>query len=249
MSCSLPQEILDIIVDHLQNEPITLRACCLVSNSWVSRTRRHLFARIKFDSVGSVKSWLEAFPDTSNSPAHYTRALQLFDYQAVKDAISDTCFWIQSFNRIAKLHVKFFSMDDGGFSLTQLYGLSSTLKSLTLFYPGLPHSQTLHFICSFPLLEDISVYSYSYPNDDAYAWDVPPTSPNLTGFLNLNSNVNHIARGLLSLPGGLRFSKIAVSCPIGDSGSREELVSMCSGTLEYLVIEHYPRMLSPGSRD
>ncbi|KAF9780754.1 hypothetical protein BJ322DRAFT_1011601 [Thelephora terrestris] len=43
MSCFLPPEILDIIVDLLQNEPKTLKACCLVSKAWIYRSRRHLF--------------------------------------------------------------------------------------------------------------------------------------------------------------------------------------------------------------
>ncbi|KAF9780760.1 hypothetical protein BJ322DRAFT_1163492 [Thelephora terrestris] len=43
MSCFLPPEILDIIVDLLQNEPKTLKACCLVSKAWIYWARRHLF--------------------------------------------------------------------------------------------------------------------------------------------------------------------------------------------------------------
>ncbi|KAF9642961.1 hypothetical protein BDM02DRAFT_3104213, partial [Thelephora ganbajun] len=44
----LPPEILDYIVDFLYNEPETLKQCCLVSKSWVPRTRKHLFADINF---------------------------------------------------------------------------------------------------------------------------------------------------------------------------------------------------------
>ncbi|KAF9645264.1 hypothetical protein BDM02DRAFT_3073690, partial [Thelephora ganbajun] len=44
----LPPEILDYIVDLLHDEPETLKQCCLVSKSWVSRTRKHLFANVEF---------------------------------------------------------------------------------------------------------------------------------------------------------------------------------------------------------
>jgi hypothetical protein len=42
----LPAELLDNIVDHLHDTEDALRSCCLVSKSWIPRTRRHLFARI-----------------------------------------------------------------------------------------------------------------------------------------------------------------------------------------------------------
>ena len=48
MSCTLPPEILDLIIDHLHDEPATLKTCCVVSKSWVPRTRKHLFALVEF---------------------------------------------------------------------------------------------------------------------------------------------------------------------------------------------------------
>ncbi|KAF9647951.1 hypothetical protein BDM02DRAFT_3065508, partial [Thelephora ganbajun] len=48
MSSSLPQEILDLIIDHLRDEPDMLKICCIVSKPWVQRTRKHLFVHIKF---------------------------------------------------------------------------------------------------------------------------------------------------------------------------------------------------------
>jgi len=73
---SLPPEILDLTVDHLHDEPIALKACCLVSKSWVPRTREHLFARVEFRGTElPVERWKKNFPDPSNSPVHHTRTL------------------------------------------------------------------------------------------------------------------------------------------------------------------------------
>ncbi|KAF9644814.1 hypothetical protein BDM02DRAFT_3067122, partial [Thelephora ganbajun] len=44
----LPPEILDCIVDFLRDQPETLKQCCLVSKSWVSRARSHLFTNVEF---------------------------------------------------------------------------------------------------------------------------------------------------------------------------------------------------------
>ena len=49
MSPSLPPEILDHIVDHLRDDPDTLKSYCVTSKSWVLCTRRHLFAYIGFN--------------------------------------------------------------------------------------------------------------------------------------------------------------------------------------------------------
>ena len=186
MSLPLPPEILDLIVDHLHDEPTTLRACCLVSKSWIPRTRRHLFARVEFRSSRLFKLWMKAFPDSSNSPAHYTRSLDLAHFS---DATSP---------------------------------------------------QVLDFICSFPLLEDLTLLFSLYDdfNDDD-EWDVPPTAPKFTGSLYVDGSNRYIARKLLHLPSGLHFSKVTVLSDFGFIDVANELVSGCSGTLEFLVLELY----------
>ena len=245
MSSPLPPEILDHIIDHLHDEPTALKTCCLVSKSWIPRTRIHLFDRVEFQSLGSVKLWMEAFPDPSTSPAHYTSALALFNFETVNAAISEACSWVQSFNRIVEFQVEVSGRDSDLLSLTQLHRLSPLVESLILFYPSIPHPQALDFICSFPLLRDILVCSALYPKDNTYGWVPPQTSPKFTRSLYLTGNFRNITCGLLSLPGGLHFSKIKVSGPIETGDSREALVSICSGTLRSLFIEHYPGMLPP----
>ena len=69
MSCRLPPEVLDLIVDNLHNELRVLRTCCTVSESWVPRTRRHLFVCVEFRLLRSpIESWMKGFPDPSKSP-------------------------------------------------------------------------------------------------------------------------------------------------------------------------------------
>lgn len=48
MGCSLPPEILDLIIDNLHDEPTTLKTCSVVSKSWIQRARKHLFVDIEF---------------------------------------------------------------------------------------------------------------------------------------------------------------------------------------------------------
>ena len=79
MLVSLPPEILDLIVDNLRDDEATLESCCLVSKSWISRTRRHLFAHVEFESTECpIHLWMKTFQDPSNSPTCYTRRLDFF---------------------------------------------------------------------------------------------------------------------------------------------------------------------------
>ena len=242
MSLSLPPEILDLIVDHLHDEPTALRACCLVSKSWIPRTRIHLFDRVEFRLTGSyLESWMEAFPDPSNSPAHYVRILHLTHFKIVTVAISDALPWVHSFNNIVDLRVVTVGQHDYHVSFAQFRGISPTLKSLRLFYSFAPLSEVLDLICSFPLLEDLSLCSVQQPytKENADEWNDTSTSPKLTGSLLLSGSNRNITRKLLDLPGGLRFSKIRVFCAIGGSDLAKELVSVCSDTLESLCVEFY----------
>jgi hypothetical protein len=244
----LSSRVLDLIVDHLHDEPATLKMCCVVSKSWVPRTQRHLFAHVKFHSAGpSFESWMKAFPDPSNSPAHHTRNLQLSGSKVITVAITEGHPWLHSFNHLVDLLLSTFDRDDIGkddigeddrhISFTQLHGLSPTLKSLHIFSFLIPPPVVLDFICSFPLLEDLSLFSTQFPLlGDADEWDAPPTPPKFTGSLVLSDNDPRTTRKLLDLPGGLHFSKISVLCPPRDCGLAKELVSKCSSTLESLRV-------------
>ena len=79
------------------------------------------------------------------------------------------------------------------------------------------------------------------------SWDAPPTSPKFTGFLRLSRSGRDIIRKLLDLPGGLQFSKITASYPIGNRDLVNELVSMCSDTLESLCVDFDRGAFSIGS--
>ena len=129
---SSPVKIIDLIFHRVHDEPTTLRACCLVFKSWVPPTRRYLFARVDFRSFGSVKLWMTAFQNPSNSLSHYTRVLRLSNLETVNAAVSDVRSWVQSSNCIVELHVETL-----GRSITEFPSLDCTDRRLPL------HSSTL----------------------------------------------------------------------------------------------------------
>ena len=95
------------------------RNCCLVSESWVPRTRKHLFASIRFLTVKNLQSWKKAFPDPSTSPAHYTKTL-LTDCADV-----EVGSWIGGFSQVVHLELGSQRMDTNG----RIYLLSHSTDS------------------------------------------------------------------------------------------------------------------------
>ncbi|KAE9385179.1 hypothetical protein BT96DRAFT_841056 [Gymnopus androsaceus JB14] len=52
----LPQEILDLFIDHFADSPAELKALSLVAKSWLPRTRKHLFRRLYIAPLLSTSS-------------------------------------------------------------------------------------------------------------------------------------------------------------------------------------------------
>ena len=236
MPCTLPPEMLDIIIDHLHDEPTTLKVCCVVSKSWVPRTRKHIFARVEFDSNSRIDLWKKTFPDPSNSPAYHTRTLSV---GCVQNAAVDagTGSWIRAFRNVVDLRL---SHPDRS-SLVQFCGLWPTLRSLHLIYT---YSKVFNFVCSFPLLEDLEL-AVIFSESDADGWNTPLTSPRLTGTLDLRTprTTRSVVRRLLNLPGGLRFSRINAFFLGEDTKSVVDLVSRCSDTWKL-----FPSFVAPQVR-
>ena len=72
---SLPPEVTDYIIDLLHDEPDVLKQCCLVSKSWVSRSRKYRFHRVRFTTDADLKNWKGMFPDPVGSPGNLTHSL------------------------------------------------------------------------------------------------------------------------------------------------------------------------------
>lgn len=223
MPSFLPPEILDLIVDHLQDERTALKACCLVSKSWVPRAR-----------------------DPPNSPAHYTRHLVIFGLPAVAAAGTDMHAWINFFRHVVTLEVGTAGCGDGRVPLIQFRGLSPTLRSLSLCCTAVPPPEIFNIICSFPLFEDLTL-DHEDRQSVVDGWDIPSTSPKLIGSLELYGENCSFIRGLLGLPDGLRFSKIKMTRPTEDAKSAMDLVSKCSDTLEFLYFGYFPLSTFPST--
>ena len=238
MSCTLPPEIFDLVIDQLHDEPTTLKACCIVSKSWIPRTRRHLFAHVKFGAEKHLfASWMKTFPDPSKSPAHHTRSLTIHRFLTVVTTDTGVADCVRTFRNVVRLHFSGLIWASRSAPLVPFHGFSHTVRSLRLTNTSF---EVFNLVCSFPLLEDLALLSLC-PWSGTARWSPPSTSPKLTGSLKLSSigGIRFAIHRLLDFPDGLHFANIMVSCFSEDSESTVDLVSRCSGTLESLRIHSF----------
>ena len=243
----LPPEILDHTVDFLYTNPKALKECCLVSKSWIPRTRKHLFAKITFYTEWRLESWRRTFPDPSTSPGYYTKFLSIGCPYAVTAADAEPGGWIRGFSRATHLGVDndMIIADELTTFLIPFHGFSPSLTSLHVDFTSLPSSRTFDLILSFPLLEDLKVVAYFASIDNGDDPDGLPTlvqpssPPKFTGSLELymRGGAELIARRLCSLSNGIHFRKLVITWNHEqDISMTMALVERCSHTLESIQV-------------
>ena len=247
----LPPEILDSIVNHLHDNSNALKESCLVSKSWVPRTRKHLFAEIRLDTEADLTSWKEMFPDPSTSPAHHTETLHVGCLHVVTVTDAEASGWIRGFSHVVNLKLDALRayLEDAEIFLVPFHGLSPTVKSLHVYLTVLPPSRIFNLVLSFPLLEDLilvgndtSIQIHNGDGPDGFPTTIQLTNPPaLTGSLELQlgGRIGPIVPRLLSLPGGIRFRSLTLTlCREEDHSLVNALLEGCSYTLESLNISH-----------
>ena len=238
----LPPEILDYIIDLLDDGLETLGECCLVSKSWVPRTRKHLFAEVWFQSAAKLWLWKKTFPDHASSPAYHTHTLFVGCPGDVTVADAEQGGWIRSFSRVVEL-VVYSSRGKPHppeVSLIPFHGFSPVLKCLDVYSSTLSTSETFALISSLPLLEDLTLSTCVDEDDPNFSVPLTvfkPTSPALAVDLSPSKTLERTARKLLGSPNGLHFRTIVLSFSHGvDIQWITALVVGCSRTLESLTI-------------
>jgi hypothetical protein len=247
MSDLLPAEMLDHVADHLHDKPETLKQCCLVSKSWIPRTRKHLFADIKFYTAEKLQSWKATFPDSSTSPARYTKNLFVGCPEVVTAADAEGGGWITCFCCVVSLRLSTPMLGTGPpSSLVPFHGFSPALKSLNVGFTVVPLPQIFNLVLSFPLLEDLTVvvsHDLTIDDGDGSDWLLttaqPSNPPMFTGSLELllNGGMESAACKFLSLPSGIHFRKLSLPWVCEeDRLVIMALVEGCAHTLESLNI-------------
>ena len=251
MPQNVPPEICDLIIDHLHDDPDTLRACSLVSKTWIHRSREHLFNEIEFQDKSQPLLWKTYFPKPSNSPAHHAKFLS-FGSKTIKAYVS----FIESFTNLTYLQVWVDGPAGREPGLNVSCNLLPTLTTLCVRFNVIKSSQLFALVGSFPSIKDLVVSGLRITdNEDNF---LPSALPELTGILVLDCENNDITGLLLRLPtSALCFRKIVwgIDYLRDEDGVQRmiDLIERCSDTLGYIDFNYhcrYGRESRPfGSRD
>lgn len=232
---SLPQEMIDHIIDFLHDDSVTLNRCCLVSRSWIKPTRTHIFNYVCF--TRDLSQWKKNFPDLANSPAEYTRTLCFLQTECVTESDLN---WIGSFKKVLRLeaHTQTSgeSREPGSQGFPPFHSLLPAVRSLSVGWKVLRSQEVLDFICSFSHLEDLHVTSAGRIDDEDVAIS---RSPLLNGTFVLDTITADVAHQLSKLHGGCRFRRIVQKggfISMRQFNEMRDLVERCSSTLEYIYI-------------
>ena len=123
-----------------------------------------------------------------DSPAHHTQTLSVWHPQLITALDVDV---ILSFCNVESLDVITSGWRDGWTPLAPSHRLSPVFRSLYLSFVSLPNSEIFDLICSFSLLEDVTLVSLGYRHRDKQ-WDAPPTSPRLNRSLKIDTALEGI---------------------------------------------------------
>lgn len=129
---SLPQELVDYVIDFLYDDPVSLSSCSLVSRAWVDESRCHLWHKITFTAITSpliARPSLDEFVSCLSGPP------------SVNHGHRHPGHFIQHFSLKKDKVLKFAKVDIA--LLFSVLASLPTLKSLSLIY--------IRFILSQPI--------------------------------------------------------------------------------------------------
>jgi len=161
---SLPQNVIDNIIDHLHDRPMCLQTCSLVAKSWRVRSQSHLFRRVRW-TIETVLGWCKHISPRSDGPAAHVTGLVVAALLERK-RLGPIKNYFTSFRNVTSLTLQDLDFDDPLFNPNTVpvyFGhLKPGLTSLTLIHASGSCGRLLSFASFFPHLEHITI---SCPDD------------------------------------------------------------------------------------
>ncbi|KAF8060137.1 hypothetical protein FPV67DRAFT_332967 [Lyophyllum atratum] len=157
----LPRELIDIIIDYLHCDQLTLMACCLVCKAWLSSGRYHLLYDIRIDHLTADR--ILRAPHLP-SVAGFIRRLMICDMYPLPQGIevfsSITSLYIYGCLPYAQMRVILLSMFPM-LTYLELHGLKfKSFGEMIELFCSFPRIQTLTLSCTWENDKDSSLHAY-----------------------------------------------------------------------------------------
>lgn len=254
MACVFPQEIVDDIIDHFQDDstPENLRTCSLVAKSWVPRSRRSLFRDVSFPGKNRFERWCKAISPGPDGIASYTRILRLSDpWEKLMDPVLLQAHLphFASFRSLQGL--VFFLVDLSAFdrnTITTCFRHFESVQSLVFRNVASPIANILLLTYLFPNLRRLDIEDLKPPKN-MMVMDVPmeaepymvrtlETAPTLRGSFRLAKipvGASQLLSWFLKFP--LSFEEIRLTdCDWTSTVPLSKLIEDCGPKLRLLEI-------------
>ncbi|OCH92083.1 hypothetical protein OBBRIDRAFT_751976 [Obba rivulosa] len=176
MTVMLPPELVDETIDHLWDDPVSLKACSLTCRSWVPSSRLHLFRTVRLRN-GTECTRFETLVTNTPAIARCVRQLTLSaEYRGV-DGQGQPVHDDEWIDTAAELARKLERVTTLGLSRVRWYalqpetqrafkGLFKNVKTLFLFEVRFDTSKdVLDFLSAFPVLASLYFHGVSWHND------------------------------------------------------------------------------------
>ena len=217
----IPLDIINEILDHFANDSDlrSLRACALISKSWVQPSQHRLFHTIFFAPWSATK-WLKTFPVREASPAHHVRHLYLRIGLVVR--IPKEFFkcipWFTEVDRMTILGHGGVPLGSGGVSSSpepSFWNLPKSVTSLTIDTDVITLVQVRDIMAQLPNLKDLALLDSLVEADRAKLRGIGTVlTGRFCGRLKLSGGGagEDVVNMLLEIPSGLHFSELVIRC-------------------------------------
>ena len=263
----LPPELWDQAIDHLWNDPDTLRACSLTCKDWLPSSRYHLFRNVRLRHSDDVTRF-RALLDSNPTIAPCVRKLSLsanYDRSSPDGAAREDDAWVNSaaelfpmlrhVTTLALARVRWHALT--GRTRAAFMGLFKSVRQLFLFEVSFDTSRdVVAFLSSFPALRELYFHAVFWATDSPapfepepevgldeplQAADAPSEAPRMQLsylFLDPTSSPTLVTEWLLRRPGSHALQSIQLCWrELGSTKAVGDLLRASGSALESLHIE------------
>ena len=218
----IPHDVINEILDYLATDSDfrPLRACALVSRSWVQPCQRRLFHTIIF-APWNVGKWLKTFPARERSHVwHLVRHLHLRIGMVTRipKKFFECIPWFTDVDRMTFSGSGGVPLGYGGFSSSSepsSWNLPRSVTSLTITTDVITLVQVREIVAQFPNLDDLALSGFFAPVDKRQLPGIGTVlKGRFSGRLMLHDVCvsEDVINMLLEIPSGLRFTDLEIHC-------------------------------------
>ncbi|EMD38238.1 hypothetical protein CERSUDRAFT_113397 [Gelatoporia subvermispora B] len=176
MTVALPPEIVDEAIDHLWDDPVTLKACSLACRSWVPSSRLHLFRTVRLRNGTECARFGDLVASTPAIPRCVRQFTLSAEYRRVNgqaqpveddgwiDAAAELVPKLERVTTLGLSRVRWGALKPE--TRTAFQGLFKGIKTLFLFEVRFDTAKdVLSFLSAFPVLTSLYFHGVSWPDD------------------------------------------------------------------------------------